>query len=412
MALKKAKEQSKFLRSCAVKNTAKQKLWQELERELRDLEGRGLYRSLASISSADARFVRLSGKTCLNFSSNNYLALTTDPFLLKKIKEALRAWGSGSGASRLLSGNLEIHAELERALSSFKGEESALVFSSGYLAGLGAVTALAKEGDLVLLDRLDHASLVDAARLSRAKLWVYPHKDVSELGRLLGRSSGFRRKLVITDAYFSMDGDVAPLDSLLEVCRAHGAVLMTDEAHSTGVFGKEGSGLTERFGLAGHVDVVMGTLSKSLGSVGGFIAGKRPLRDYLINRAREFIYTTAPSPLASAAALAALRLIERKPGIRKKLWENVSFLRESLRELGFDSGDSEGPVIPLFLGETRRTLELQGFLKKEKIYAPAIRPPTVPKGGDRIRFSVTAGHEREDLEHLVRVLKKGARRFR
>ncbi len=368
--------------------------WQQLDDDLKVLKSKRLYRTLPKLTSA------------IDFSSNNYLGLATHPRVVRAAQTAAKKWGTGSGASRLLSGNLKVHSSLENALARFKKEEAATVFSSGYLANLAAVTALLNEEDLVILDRFSHASLVDAARLSRAKLWVYPHKSLAVLRKLLGKSKGFRRKLVVTDAYFSMDGDLAPLGDLLEVCHENRAMLMIDEAHSTGIFGKTGRGATEHFGISGQVDVVMGTLSKALGSVGGFVAGKHILKECLVNRARTFIYTTAPSPVTSAAALEALRVIQEEPGLRAGLWKNIRFVRECLRGLGFDLSDSEGPIIPIVLGNTAKVLKLSERLKKEGIIAPAIRPPTVPKGTDRIRLSVSVSHSQSDLEKLIGVFKK------
>lgn len=378
----------------------------ELSEELQSLKRKNLYRRLETLRSPRASRFRIGKREFINFTSNNYLGLAQHPFVLKKAAQTLREWGAGSGASRLLSGNFEIHEELEKKLAGFKKEEAAIVFSSGYLANLGVVTALLNEQDVVLVDRLNHASLIDAARLSKAKLWVYPHKDVSELKKLLQRAARFRRRLVLTDAYFSMDGDTAPLSKLLEVCRATDSLLMVDEAHSTGVFGNAGGGLTEHFGLQGQIDVVMGTLSKALGSVGGYVCGRSILREYLINRCREFIYTTAPSPVASGAALASLKVIQSKPEIRKKLWANIHFLRNGLEGLDFDLMGSEGPIIPIKTGEPGKTLKAKEALMKEGIFSAAIRPPTVSKGTDRIRFSVTADHKKSDLEKVLFVLKK------
>ncbi len=380
--------------------------FRELNEELKDLRKKNLLRSLVTLSSPNDAVIKIAGRTFLNFSSNNYLGLSTHPKIIQAAKGALEKWGAGSGASRLISGNLRIHEELEKSLARFKSEEAATVFSSGYLAALGVVTSLLDEKDVVLCDRLNHASLIDAARLSRAKLWVYPHRDISELSRLLKRAKEFRRRLVLTDAYFSMDGDVAPLDKLLEVCRDQGTLLMVDEAHSTGVYGKTGAGLSEHFRLQGQIDIVMGTLSKSLGSVGGYIAGKKTLREYLVNRCREFIYTTAPAPAASAAAIQAIRMIRKDPVLRGKLWQNVKWVREKLTELGFDLMGSEGPVTPVLIGDTRKALKAKDLLGRSGIFAPAIRPPTVPKGTDRIRISLMATHERSHLEALVGAFKK------
>ena len=381
--------------------------WSELSEELEDLKEKSLYRAPSTVLSRQGARLKLGKRYFLNFSSNNYLGLATHPRVIRKASEAAKTWGTSSGASRLISGNFAVHENLEKRLARFKKEEAAVLFSSGYLANLGAMTALLGEKDLVLIDRLNHASLIDAARLSRAKLWVYPHRDLFTLKGLLERSRGrFRRRLVATDAYFSMDGDVAPLGKISELCRREEALLMVDEAHSTGVFGKEGRGLSEHFGLEGQIDVVMGTLSKSLGSVGGYIAGKKVLRNYLVNRSREFIYTTGPSPSASAAAAEAISVIEASPLLRKKLWDNVNFLRGKFWELGYDLMGSEGPIIPTLIRDTKKVLRVQDFLKAEGILAPAIRPPTVPHGTDRIRFSVMATHTREDLVRLSLAMKK------
>lgn len=385
--------------------------WPALEAELSALKQKDLYREPALIGGRLGGRLRSRGREYLDFSSNDYLGLSTEPSVMASAERAVRQYGAGSGASRLVSGSLEIHAVLERALASFKREEAALVFSSGYMAALGAVSALLNQEDLVLVDRLDHASLIDAARLSRAKFEVYPHADVDALDRLLARSEKrYRRKLVITDAYFSMDGRVAPLKELLERCERHGALLMIDEAHSTGVYGKSGRGLTEHFGLAGKVPVVMGTLSKALGSAGGFIAGDRTMIDMLVNRARSFIYTTAPAPAASGAALASLRLIEKNATRTKKLWQNIRDARERLTALGLDLGGSEGPVIPVMVRDTARTLRLSRQLRSCGIFAPAIRPPTVPKDTDRIRLSISASHSAEDIGRLADSLKNAKKR--
>jgi len=381
-----------------------------LRAESRALKSKGLHRSLFGITSPRGATFVAGRRRLVNFGSNDYLGSGTDPAVARAAADACRRWGTGSGASRLLSGNLALHVSLERRLAAFKGEEAATVFSSGYLANLGALTALAGEGDLVVLDRLNHASLVDGARLSRAKLWVYPHRDAAALDALLARASGFRRKLVATDAYFSMDGDTAPLDRLLEVSRKHGALLVVDEAHSTGVFGPRGRGLAEAFRLEGKIDVVMGTLSKALGSVGGFIAGSRALKDHLTNRARTFIYTTAPAPAASAAALACLGWITKDPAPRERLWRNIRVLREALREAGIPVLESEGPVIPVPVPSPAEGARLQASLAKEGLYVPLIRTPSVPRGAERLRVSVTAAHERAHLDALVRTLKPRRKR--
>lgn len=375
-----------------------------LEKELELLKRRALSRNLEIISSSSATEIVIDQKSYLNFSSNNYLGLSYHPKVKQAASLAVQQWGVGSGASRLVSGNLEIHEILEKALADFKSEKAATVFSSGYLANLGVITALLGPKDLIILDRLNHASLIDAAKLSKAKTWVYPHKDAKALAKILERSKNFGTKLVVTDAYFSMDGDIAPLDELVKVCRQYDAYLMIDEAHSTGVFGKTGHGLTEHFGLSGKIDVVMGTLSKALGSVGGFVAGSHVLKKTLIQKARSFIYTTGPAPAASAAALQALLVIESEPLLKKTLWDSIDFLRGQLLKMNFDLMDSQGPIIPILIGDTTKTLKAKEFLKARGIFIPAIRPPTVSKGSDRLRLSLTASHTQKDLEKLIATL--------
>lgn len=347
----------------------------------------------------------LNGQDLVNFSSNNYLGLTHHPDVIAAAHAALDLWGAGSGASRLITGDLEVHRDLERELALFKKEQDTIVFSSGYLANLGAVSAFLSEKDLVLVDRFNHASLIDAAKLSKAKLWVYPHKDMEELRRLLLKASGFGKKLVITDAYFSMDGDLAPLPDLVRICKETDSYLLVDEAHSMGVFGDTGAGLTEYFGLQGKIDFVMGTLSKMLGSVGGYVCGSQAMKNYLVNRARQFIYTTAPSPVASAAALAAVRVLRANPSLRQTLWKNTTRLRAALADMGFDLMGSEGPIIPVKMKNTAAAVRAQDYLRSKGHCVVAIRPPTVPKHTDRLRISVSAAHSEEDVESLIRALK-------
>lgn len=376
-----------------------------IDTQTAELKEKNLHRSLFPVDSRKGPYLVSGRKKFLDFASNNYLGLSSHPRVLRAAAAALKEWGAGSGASRLLSGDLAVHKKLERELASLKKEEDAAVYSSGYLANLGAVTALVGKDDLVIVDRLNHASLIDAARLSGAKLWVYPHRDTAALDGLLGRGS-FRKKLVVTDSYFSMDGTVAPLEEISAVCRRRGAMLLVDEAHATGVYGKKGGGLSEHFGLEGKIDVVMGTLSKALGSVGGFITGSAALKDRLVNHSREFIYTTAPSPAASAAAFEAVRVLRAEPTIRKKLWDNVVYARKKLESLGFDLMGSEGPVIPVAVGGTEKAMKMKDVLLKDGIFAPAIRPPTVPNGTDRIRISITALHEFKHLDRLSAAMKK------
>lgn len=381
----------------------------EAEGEVRRMRLEGLERSLLSVRPLPQARFKSGRRTYVNYGSNDYLGLALHPAVRRAAAAAALRYGGGSGASRLVSGDLELHESLERRLARFKRERSCLVYSSGYLANLGAVSALAGPGDVVLIDRLDHASLIDAARLSGAKMWVYPHLDVERLSELLSRARTYRRRLVLTDSYFSMDGDVAPLDRILAVCREHDAALHVDEAHATGVFGERGAGLCEHFGLEGRVDVVMGTLSKALGSVGGYVAGGEWLRRYLIHRSRTFIYTTGPAPAASAAALAALEVIERSGAARRKLWANTDLLRSQLRARGYDLGRSSGPIVPVFVRDAARAVAARDKFLRLGLYVPAMRYPTVSRGQERLRVSVSAAHTTEDLMRLVEALSRHVR---
>ncbi|MBI4313589.1 MAG: 8-amino-7-oxononanoate synthase [Candidatus Omnitrophica bacterium] len=367
---------------------------------LEALREQGLYRELREIESANGAEIVIDGKTYLNLASNNYLGLTTHPRVVRAATEAIRRYGTGSGASRLISGTMSIHAELEQALAKFKQTECALVFSTGYMANLGLVTSLVGAEDLVISDRLCHASIIDACRLSKAKLLIFPHRDAGRLKDLLKkRAKKFRRTLVITESVFSMDGDIAPLDQLWKVCKEQDAWLLIDDAHGTGVLGPSGRGGLAHFKMMPQEGLIqMGTLSKALGSLGGYVAGSRTLIDYLINKARSFIYTTALPPASAAAALEAIRVIQDEPQRLKKLWSNVALWRDGLRRVGLPLVSDQTPILPVLLGDTRRTSAVAEMLRAHGIYAPAIRPPTVPKGQARIRTTVMATHSPQALE--------------
>lgn len=347
----------------------------------------------------------MDGRDYLNLASNNYLGLTTHPRVVAAATQAIQQYGTGAGASRLITGHLAIHEALERVLAEFKQTEAALVFPTGYMANLGVITALVGPGDLVLADRLCHASIVDACRLSRATFRVYPHHDVGRLRELLTRRRAARRTLVVTEGVFSMDGDLAPLPALWEICRAHGTWLLVDDAHGTGVLGATGRGALEQFHMAPAEGLIqMGTLSKALGSLGGFIAGSRALIDYLRNKARSFIYTTALPPASAAAALAAIRVVQDEPQWRQRLWANVALWTDGLQRLGLPLVASESPIVPILLGDPARTMAVAHALRTAGIYAPGIRPPTVPRGQARIRTTVMATHQEDDLlEALVKL---------
>ena len=375
-----------------------------ITKELETLRRQGLHREFKTLDGATDRLVMLYGTTFLCFSSNNYLGLANDPRLVAAAKDALDEYGVGAGASRLVSGNQRVHRDLEKRLAEFKGTEAAIVFPTGYMANVGTIAALVGEGDAVLVDRLDHASIIDGARLSKAKLLVYSHCDLGSLEQALAQARGYRRRLVVTDTVFSMDGDLAPLHEIALLAKRYDAMVMADDAHGTGVLGEHGRGALEHAGCEGEIEVVMGTLSKAIGCLGGFVVGERRLIDYLRNTARSFIYTTALAPAMCAAAIAALDLIEREPERRAALCENVAAFKAGLRTKGHETDHSPSPIVPIILGEPARAMEKSRELYANHIFVPAIRPPTVPKGTSRLRVSLMAGHTRDDIERLLLLL--------
>ncbi len=368
-----------------------------LEEALQGLKDADLYRELKTLSSAPEAHVTLGGRSFINFASNNYLGLSADERVKSAAAEAAREWGAGATASRLLGGTLELHDELERSLAAFKRTEACAVFPSGYHANLGTLQCLLSSDDTALVDRLAHASLIDGVRLSRATLRVFRHNDPSDLEKKL-RGRGRRGRVwIITESVFSMDGDVAPLAEIVGLARRYGAHTYVDEAHGTGVWGPEGRGVVNECGLEKDVDVCMGTLSKALGSAGGFVCGGRSLIEWIRNRSRSFIYSTALPPPSLAAALKSLELVQQEPWRRKKLFDLTARLRAGLRQ----PESLNSPIVPFLVGSEKETLRLSRLLWDEGIFAPAIRPPTVPKGTSRLRFSLTAGHTEADVDRVV-----------
>lgn len=337
----------------------------------------------------------------MNFGSNDYLGLAADRRLVIAVRDAIQEAGWGAGASPLVSGHSELHRRLEARLAEFEGTEAALVFGSGYAANTGTIAALVGPGDVVFTDRKNHASILDGCRLSRADVRPYPHGNWQELGRLIGRTAAARRRLIVTDSVFSMDGDLAPLTELAALADRHGAMLMVDEAHATGVFGDRGRGVAEWLELEDRVHVRMGTLSKALGSIGGFVAGSRPLIDWLANRARSFVFSTASPAVAAAAGLAALGIVRDEPGRRRTLLERASALRHALAAQGWDIGPSASQIIPLVVGTPEAAVRLSAALADRGLFVPAIRPPTVPEGEACLRISLTWAHSPEMIDRLL-----------
>jgi 8-amino-7-oxononanoate synthase len=370
--------------------------------ELSALEGKGLRRTLEPLSSPQGPVVQIGGRQLLNFSSNDYLGLAADARVAAAFAEGLRRWGTGAGASRLVVGDTDAHRRLERRLAEFEGTEAALLFNGGYPANLGLVQALVGRGDLVVSDALNHASLVDGCRLSRAEAVVVPHADVGAVARALAASAA-PRKLVITDAVFSMDGDAAPLSELASVCTRAGAALLVDEAHATGVLGARGAGLCELTSVV--PDVRMGTLGKALGVFGAYAAGTRALMDFFVNRARSVVFSTTLPPALCEAVLVAIDLLEHDPELRPRLWRNIRRFVEGLQGLGVGA-KAQSAIVPIVLGTPQRAMAAAGFLRQRGVLVKAIRPPTVPKGTSRLRFALSAAHTEEQIDCALDALKE------
>jgi glycine C-acetyltransferase/8-amino-7-oxononanoate synthase len=371
------------------------------EQHLHKLATRHLSRRLQTLHSATGPVVDLDGRRVLLLASNDYLGLATHPDVVQAAVRATQQFGAGSGAARLISGTLPPHQDLELALAQFKRTSAALTFGSGYLANLGTIPTLIGRGGLVLADRLSHASLLDGCKLSGADLRVYRHGDVEHLQSLLARRARGRRTLIVTDGLFSMDGDLAPLPDLAELAQRYGADLYVDDAHGTGVMGATGRGTLEHFGLESRIPFHMGTLGKALGSSGAYVAGPATLIEYLVNTSRAFIFTTAPPPASAAAAVAALRVLQREPERRNRLWANRKRLAAGLKDLGFRLTDSVSPIMPILVGDAEKAVAFAEQLLAEGVYAPAIRPPTVPESTSRIRVTITSEHTLAHIEQSL-----------
>jgi len=371
--------------------------------ELAARQAAGLTRRLRPVDGAQDAWVTVDGRRVLLLCSNNYLGLANHPALQEAASRAAMEYGVGSGASRLISGSMRLHHDLEARLAAFKGAEAALLFTSGYHANIGAITALVGASDAVFSDALNHASIVDGCRLSRADVNIYPHCDMDALAAQLARSRA-RRRLVVTDSIFSMDGDAAPLATICELAERHGAMVMVDEAHATGCVGPHGAGLVAAAGLQDRVTVQMGTLGKALGTFGAFVAGRRSVIDLLVNVARSFIYTTALPPPAVAAAMAALELVGSDEARRRQLAVNATLLIDGLRARGFDLGPSPCHIVPILIGDAGTTMRLSEQLLAAGVFVQGIRPPTVPPGTARLRATVMSTHSAADVHTALAAL--------
>ena len=375
-----------------------------LDDELSQLDAQHMRRHSFTHAGPQGATIVLDGETLVNFGANDYLGLAADPRLSAAAARAAQDEGWGAGASPLVTGRGASHAELERQLAEFEGAEAALLFSSGFAANLGTVAALVERGDAIFADAKNHASLIDGCRLSRAEVHIYRHGDVDHLSELLRSASGYRRRLIVSDSLFSMDGDFAPLAQIAELAEQHDAMLLIDEAHATGVFGERGRGVAEMLGIEKGVHIRIGTLSKALGSIGGFAVGRQSLIDWLFNRARSYVFSTAFPPAVAAAAIAALQIVRDEPRRRTELLARAQSVRERLRAQGWNVGQSASQIIPVYLGAPDRTMRVAQQLRARGLFVPGIRPPTVPPGESLLRISLSWAHSADMLEQLLAVL--------
>jgi 8-amino-7-oxononanoate synthase len=377
-----------------------------LQEALEEIEQRGQFRSLKRLEGLPGPAVRWQGREIILLSSNSYLGLHHHPEVIKAVQEAPAHYGTGAGASRLISGNLSLHEELEKKLALFKRYPAALLFSTGYMANLGLISSLcATPQDLIISDQLNHASIIDACRLSRATRVVYRHKDMDHLRDILSQRNRYQRCWIVTEGIFSMDGDLAPLPDICLLAEEFGAWVIVDDAHGFGVLGQHGRGTVEHYRLEGKIAIQMGTLSKALGNLGGFVVGSDNLVAYLRNKARSFIYSTALPPAVLAGSLASLELLNSQPQLRHQLWERVNYFRTGLEELGFNLMDSQAHIIPILVGDLKKTVVFSQSLLEQGVYTPAIRPPTVPEGKCRLRISLMATHTYDQLDQALLALK-------
>jgi glycine C-acetyltransferase len=377
-----------------------------LDDELNTLRGQGLYRPLRVLDREQAAHTSVDHRSVVNLSSNNYLGLTTHPTLRTRAREALDAFGVGTGSVRTIAGTMAIHVELERRLAAFKLTESAVVFQSGFTANAGTVSSLLGRDDVIVSDELNHASIIDGARLSRATIKVFPHRDVDAARQIVAALPRHQRTLIITDGVFSMDGDLGALPALCALADEYGCIMMVDDAHASGVFGRAGRGTVDHFGMHGRVDVQVGTLSKALGALGGYVAGTSSLIEFLHRRARPFLFSTSHPPSVAATCIAAIEVLETEPQWMERLWSNTRFFKAGLEALGFDIGISESPITPVIVGDGARAMTLSDKLFEAGVFAQGIGFPTVAKDRARVRTIVTATHTEGELQFALDAFKR------
>ncbi|MBV6465933.1 MAG: putative pyridoxal phosphate-dependent acyltransferase [Anaerolineales bacterium] len=370
-----------------------------IQQEIEALQAQGLYNRIRTIESPQGAWLKVDGKRVLNFCSNNYLGLANHPDIVAAAKKSLDALGIGPAAVRSIAGTMTLHVELEKRLAQFKGVEAAITFQSGFTANLATIPALVGKEDVIFSDRLNHASIIDGCRLSGAKIIAYEHNDVKSLEeQIQANLNQYRRALIVTDGVFSMDGDIAPLPDICEVAKKHDILLMVDDAHGEGVLGNGGRGIVDHFGLHGKVDVEIGTMSKAFGVVGGMVAGNKVIVEWLRQRGRPFLFSSAVTVPDAAACLAAIDLLEDSTQLVDKLWDNAKYFKAEMKNLGFDTGVSETPITPIMLGEAKLAQEFSRGLFEEGVFAMALGYPTVPQGKARIRVMISAAHSRDDLD--------------
>ena len=380
-----------------------------LDDVLDELRRDGLYRKLRVLAGEQKARARFDGRDVINLSSNNYLGLTTHPKLREAALRAVRELGAGSGSVRTIAGTMDLHMELERKIAAFKKTEAAVVFQSGFAANAGTVSSILGKEDLILSDELNHASIIDGARLSRATIKVFPHRDVEALRKLLEETAEWKRRLVITDGVFSMDGDIAPLPGIAALAREHGAIMMVDDAHASGVLGRNGRGTIDHYDVHGQVDIQVGTLSKAIGVLGGYVCGSRSLIEYLYHRARPFLFSTSHPPAVAAACLAAFEVLEEEPERIERLWSNTKRFKAGLQRLGFNTGISETPITPLIVGEAEQAMRLSDLAFERGVFAQGIGCPPVAQRRARLRTIVPATHTEEELDQALEILGSAAR---
>ena len=379
---------------------------QWIQDELTNLSEQGLLTNIRSLESPQGARITVNGESKLNFCSNNYLGLGNDPRLKEAAKKAIDRWGVGPGAVRTIAGTMDFHLELEARLAKFKNVEATISFQSGFTANLATIPALVGKNDLIFSDELNHASIIDGCRLSRAKIIPYKHNDVDDLRRVIAEYTPFEKALLVTDGVFSMDGDLAPLDKLADVAEEHNLIFMVDDAHGEGVMGYGGRGIVDHFKVHNRVDVEIGTLSKAFGVVGGYVAGKKIIVDWLRQRGRPFLFSSAVTPADAAACIAAVDVLEESTVLVDKLWDNARYFKAGMQALGYDIGHSETPITPVMLGEATLAQQVSRRLFEEGVFGTAIAFPTVPKGKARIRVMLSAAHDQKDLDEALAIFKK------